>query len=168
MFLSCSHSVPPITPESNPIMKVKLLPPIIWAAAIDAGCPDGELEKGLVAYQQDNFRAAFDHFKNAAERGNVEAQYELGYCYYWGEGVEENKIEAVKWYRKAAEQGNVHAQNDLGVCYANGEGVEEDKAEAVKWYRKAAEQGYSDAQDNLGYCYANGEGVEENIVEAGR
>ena len=84
----------------------------------------------------------------------------------YGEGVAQDKEEAVKWYRKAAEQGVAEAQFNLGVCYDNGEGVAQDKEEAVKWYRKAAEQGVAEAQYNLGACYANCEGVEQDKKEA--
>src|SRR5206468_794252 len=86
--------------------------------------------------------------------------------YYYGEGVEKNYAEAVKWYRKAAEQNNAEAQFKLGVCYANGQGMEKDNAEAVKWWRKSAEQDYADAQSNLGVGYANGQGVEQDYAEA--
>lgn len=48
-----------------------------------------------------------------AEKGDVDAQIELGIRYYKGIGVEENSVEAVKWLRKAAEQGNEDAQNAL-------------------------------------------------------
>ena len=86
----------------------------------------------------------FAQLLKAAELGNVDAQFTLGWCYYMGEGVEVNLYEAVKWYRKAAEQGHAEAQNNLGSCYYNGNGVEQDYAEAVKWYRKAAEQGHAE------------------------
>ena len=33
------------------------------------------------------------------------------------EGVEQDYVEAVKWYRLAAEQGNADAQYNLGVAY---------------------------------------------------
>ena len=71
----------------------------------------------------------------AAERGDANAQYRLGSCYSNGDGVETNKVEAVRWYRMAAEQGHAGAQGSLGMCYANGDGVETNKAEAVRWYR---------------------------------
>ena len=73
----------------------------------------------------------------------------MGICYFGGEGVREDKEEAVKWFRKAAEQGIAEAQFQLGNCYFNGEGVREDKTEALKWFRKAAEQGYVMAADIL-------------------
>ena len=87
--------------------------------------------------------------RRAAEQGNVIAQFNLGVRYDDGEGVKQNREEAVKWYRKAAEQGNVFAQFNLGVSYYKGEGVEQDNAEASKWFRKAAEQGCDRAKKAL-------------------
>lgn len=103
---------------------------------------------------------------NKAEQGDIQAQFNIGERYYYGDGIEENHEEAVKWYRKAAEQGYAIAQCNIGYCYGNGDGVEKNYEEAVKWYRKAAEQGDADAQTNLGVCYKNGDGVEKNYDEA--
>jgi TPR repeat protein len=84
-----------------------------------------------------------------AEQGFAPAQYSLGVAYDTGEGVQQNHVEAVKWYRRAAEQGHVRAQNNLGASYGRGEGVHQDYTEAVKWYRRAARQGDALAKDNL-------------------
>ena len=56
---------------------------------------------------------ALEWYLKAAEQGNAKAQYSLGYCYYWGKGVEEDKKEALKWYRKAADQGHSDAKECL-------------------------------------------------------
>ncbi len=85
-----------------------------------------------------------------AKQGDAKSQVGLGLCYERGEGVPEDKVEAVKWYCKAAEQGYAEGQFNLGYCYDAGVGVPEDNVEAVKWYRKAAEQGHVMAQYNLG------------------
>ncbi len=42
----------------------------------------------------------------AAERGDAEAQFELGLMYDEGYGVSRDNQEAAKWYSKAAEQGD--------------------------------------------------------------
>ena len=63
--------------------------------------------------------------KSRAERGNAEAQYELGLMYDTGDGVAEDNREAVKWYGLAAEQGDAEAQFELGWMYVNDEGVNE-------------------------------------------
>ena len=55
--------------------------------------------------------------RKAAEMGDSNGQFRLGYCYNFSLGVTQDYAEAVKWYRKAAEQGDAYAQNNLGVCY---------------------------------------------------
>ena len=101
-----------------------------------------------------------------AEQGHSDAQYNLGYMYYNGEGVVQDYKEAVKWYRKAAEQGDADAQYNLGGMYKNGQGVVQNYKEAVKWTRKSAEQGDSYAQYNLGNMYYKGKGVPKDYVMA--
>ena len=88
-------------------------------------------------------------YRAAAERGNAEAQYNLGLCYEKGDGVEENYYQAVYWYKKAAERGYIDAQFNLGVCYDYGKGVEQDYVQAAYWYKKAAEQGDAMAKEAL-------------------
>ncbi len=101
-------------------------------------------------------------YRKAAEQGDADAQFILGVSYESGDGVAQDKAEAVKWFRKAAEQGLARAQYNLGWCYANGDGVARDKAEAVKWCRKAAEQGDAFAQFSLALCYEGGDGVMQS------
>ncbi len=43
-------------------------------------------------------------FHALAERGNLEAQMKLGYCYEHGKGVRQDLKEALRWYLKAAVQ----------------------------------------------------------------
>ena len=104
----------------------------------------------------------FKKMLQAAEQGNVDAQFNLGVMYENGRGVRQDYIQAVQWYRKAAEQGIAQAQYNLGLMYRNGQGVRQDYAQAEQWYRKAAEQGIAQAQYNLGVMYANGLGVRQN------
>ena len=137
------------------MLTVIALPPV-WAGDVD------DCETFIVA---EKYQQAFPACKRAAEQGHAEAQYNLGVMYQNGEGVQEDKREAVKWYRKSAEQGFANAQYNLGWMYSKGEGVEEDKREAVKWYRKSAEQGIAEAQNNLGVMYQNGEGVIQDWQE---
>ena len=101
---------------------------------LSAGCPGN---RGVSAY------------RTAAERGDAEAQYYLGACYLLGDGIPEDKAEAVKWLHKSAEQGHVKAQYQLGMSYFFGDGVPEDQAEGVKWFHKAADQGYDKAIEAL-------------------
>lgn len=84
-----------------------------------------------------------------AEQGDTDAQNDLGDKYYYGQGIDQNYPEAVKWYRKAAEQGNSDAQYNLGYMYQYGKGVIQNYSKAINWYRKATEQGDEDAKKAL-------------------
>ena len=104
--------------------------------------------------------------KQKAEMGDTNAQAEIGFSYQYGDGVEKDPSEALKWNIKAASQGNPIAQHNLAVMYDEGVDIPEDNAEAIKWYRKAAEQGHPRAQLNLGVMYWRGEGVSKNLEQA--
>ena len=104
--------------------------------------------------------------KNAADSGDVNAQYYLGVMFRDGQGVWQDYAQAVAWFRKAAIQGNTNAQNNLGVMYLDGQGVDQDYVQAVAWFRKAADRGNAAAQNNLGIRYKNGQGVAQNRVIA--
>ena len=109
----------------------------------------------------------FARLKIDAEKGDAMAQYRLGLCYAWGQGVSKDNVEAAKWFRKSAEQNDHEAQCALGSCYLNGDGVTKDIGEGVKWYRVAAEQGDVHAMQTLGICYRFGFfGVTKNDAEA--
>ena len=49
------------------------------------------------------------------EQGDAYAQHNLGNCYLNGDGLRQDKEEAVKWWRKAAEQGLADAQNNMSL-----------------------------------------------------
>ena len=114
----------------------------------------------------ENYSVAFSLYSLAAEKSFPKALYELGVCYYYGNGVEKDLTKAVEWFTKAAEQGYVSAQYNLGYCYENGDGIDKSLTKAVEWYTKAANQGDADAQCNLGICYYNGNGVEKGLAKA--
>ena len=127
-----------------------------------------EYDLGVQAFDAKQYEAAAEHYRKAAELGHSGGQNALGYCYYYGLGVERDYEKAVEWYRKAAEQGNRKAQYNMGVCCASGNGVIKDQVKAAEWYRKSAEQGWANAQFNLGMRYASGNGVEADEAEAER
>jgi TPR repeat protein len=79
--------------------------------------------------------------KERAEKGDVQAQFELGLMYELGtadRAVRKNPAQAMKWYRKAAEHGFTIAQYYIGGMYEKGRGVEKDYSEAYFWYRLCA------------------------------
>ena len=120
-------------------------------------------EAGVKAYQQRNYQKALRELKADPSPAS---RYVLGIMYFKGEGVEQNKKEAIDLLRKAADGGHGKAQYSLAVICDKGDGTPQDKQEAVKWYRKAAEQGHAQSQFDLGVMYTNGEGVSKDRAEA--
>lgn len=77
----------------------------------------------------------------AAQKGDPEAQFNLGVSYYTGEGIGKNNEEAFKWTLKAAKQDVPEAQFNLGYFYFFGVGVDRNAAEAEEWLKKAEAKG---------------------------
>ena len=80
-------------------------------------------------------------YRLAADRGFVDAQFNLGQMYFAGPVEMQNSVEAVKWFRRAADQGNVSAQYFLGTMYADGRGVPKNYVNAYIWLNLATAQG---------------------------
>jgi TPR repeat protein len=105
--------------------------------------------------------------KNAAERGDRDAQYQLALLYGNGLGVAKNDQQALDWLRKAAEKRHEVAQYLLAVIYARGlYSVARDDKLAVEWMRRSARQGYAEAQYGLGIMYGEGRGVPKDASES--
>ena len=55
-----------------------------------------------------------------AAQGDPKAQFDLGSAYFYGKGVVQDYVEALRWYKKAAGQEEPRAENALGYMYVNG------------------------------------------------
>jgi len=95
----------------------------------------------------------FDLCTAAAVRGDAQAQYTLGECFYFGRGVEQNYNYALQWFNNAAQQNYALAQFAIGVCFERGNGVDANINQAVGWMIRAAENKLADAQSWLGNYY---------------
>lgn len=83
-----------------------------------------------------------------ADKGEAEAQFNLGQCYARGEGVEKDPSRAFTWCRKAADQGYPEAQLAVALWYWDGEGVTKDEVEAYAYFSLAAPS-VGEARSNL-------------------
>ena len=91
---------------------------------------------------QGEYEAGISILEEAAAKGDPEAQFVLGNCYYAGTGVEQNYEEAFKYCLQAAEKGVPVAMFAVGDCYYLGNGVKKDPDAAAEWMRKALAAGY--------------------------
>ncbi len=108
----------------------------------------------------------FEETRQAAERGDGQAQFYLGYMYLQGVGVAANAQEGIEWYHRAAEQGILGAIENLGLMYKYGIDTSENHAEAIKWLRIGAKRGLANIQANLAQMYEEGKGVKEDLIQA--
>ena len=71
------------------------------------------------------------------EQGHAVAQHGLGFMYMEGECVQQDSLEAIKWFEKAAEQGLVGSLTTLAMMYEEGLGVDKDPEKAKALYKQA-------------------------------
>ncbi|HEK3813061.1 TPA: sel1 repeat family protein [Legionella pneumophila] len=73
------------------------------------------LREGIQCFKAQDYRKAFIRLKPEAEKGNPDAQYAVGYMYYYGKGVVEDRKKARFWITCAARAGQPDAIVALGI-----------------------------------------------------
>ena len=79
---------------------------------------------------------AVGYFRDAANMGVAEAQFEMGKCCLLGKGIERNEEEGVAWLEKALLQNHPEASIFLGFCCEMGVGTEKKENLALRLYNK--------------------------------
>lgn len=116
----------------------------------------------IAAWERGDYGTAVREWRPLAERGDADAQFNLGQAYKMGRGVPADPKIARSWYEKAAAQGHERAQAYLGVLlFQDGK-----RAEAMPWIRKAAERGDARSQYVLGTAMFNGDLAEKDWPRA--
>jgi TPR repeat protein len=126
--------------------------------------PQRLYKQGQKKYIEKKFNLAFYDFKNAAEMGDADAQYAVGYLYGSGDGTEKNIFEAIEWYKKAANNGHMNSQVALGFIYLDDKN--KDYKKAFEWFNKAADQGSITAQNIIAGMHYWGKGATKDYAQA--
>jgi hypothetical protein len=66
-------------------------------------------KEGIASFRMQDYRQAFIRLKPEAAKGQPDAQYAIGYMYYYGQGVVEDRVQALHWINLAAEAGQLQA-----------------------------------------------------------
>lgn len=125
-------------PSSNPIL----------SAAVERGQEIDKQalnEKPGLPDPSDNRFYTVSLFLEKANKGNPDAQYQLGLLYLAGRGTLQDFSEAAKWFIMAAEQNHPFAQYELGLLYQVGQGVDMDLEKSYMWFNLAAAAGVEQA-----------------------
>jgi hypothetical protein len=86
----------------------------------------------------------------SAQKGDAEAQFELGKNYETGRiGLPKDLALAEHWYREAAAQGDSFAEASLGILYQFGKGVHRDSVLALMWYEIAIARAQSGDRNSI-------------------
>lgn len=128
----------------------------------------------LVSAERSLESPSFEFLRQAAQRGHVDAEFELGLRYQGHTNVQSGQSQkpqlcdrefwefqnlgkdqalhefhqskAACLFMRAAEQGHPAAQSALASCYGTGRGVSRDLEKAAELYTRAASQGFTEAQ----------------------
>ena len=125
-----------------------------------------------------DYKKAFDLYARAAEAGNADAQWRLGYFYLYAQGTAYDPASAYLWFERSAKQKDqmgkqlfAQAQEEAewryrellallpnrdpaalyaaGLCCKYGIGTEKDAEKAKLYLSRAAEAGYAPAERAL-------------------
>ena len=93
---------------------------VVLAVTLTSCAPTAqrELTKGKHDYLQQRYELSYLHIQKAAKAGDPDAQYALGYMYYYGRGVTQDTGQATYWINQAASHGQplaIKAQQDLHI-----------------------------------------------------
>jgi hypothetical protein len=94
---------------------------VLATVVLSAGCASdqarpsavADLRRAEAAYYREDFATAAKLLAPLALRGDREAQYALGYLYYYGQGVPRDRTRALRWFQDASQQGHRKARQAL-------------------------------------------------------
>ena len=121
-----------------------------------------DVKAGVDAWSRGDFAAAVREWQVPAERGDADAQFNLGQAYKLGRGVKQDLAKAEGLFGKAAAQGHLQASDNYGLLlFQRGQ-----RAQALPYIRAAADRGDPRAQYLLGVSHFNGDNVPKDWVRA--
>jgi TPR repeat protein len=137
---------------------------LVWFSASAAA--KAEYPRGVPVAGGQTVKLQTPSLMEKAQAGDAEAEYQVGWAYFTGNGVSVDYKEAAKWLRQSAAKDFADAEFALGYVYEHGKGVRKDDRQAARYYGVAAKQGHSIAENNLASMYQHGQGVRKDLHEA--
>ena len=132
-----------------------------WYNQAMQGDTEAQYYVGMYESLYNDFRyGAEGHWYAAAKKGLAKAQFRIGNCGYFGNGISCDREEVKQWYEKAAAQGDADAKFGLELCRFA------DYEQAFLWCKDQAETGVAEAQFILGLYYEYGSYVKPDRDES--
>jgi TPR repeat protein len=117
---------------------------------------------GIAAWQHGDYATAVAIWRPLAEKGDSDAQFNLGQAYRLGRGIKVDLAQAQSWLEKAARSGHLDAQTTLGLLLFDSGS----RDAAIGWLKKAAERGEPRAMLVYGTALFNGDGAPRDPLMA--
>ncbi len=118
------------------------------------------VKAGIEAWQKADYPAAVNIWRPLAEKGDIDAAFNLGQAYRLGRGVQLNLGAAQTWLERAARKGHIDAQTTLGLMlFQNGNQVA-----GLRWLGQAAERGDARAMLVYGTALFNGDSLPRDPI----
>ena len=141
-------------------MRYKYLAASIWIASLATPLSAQSVKAGIEAWQKADYSAAVAIWRPLAEKGDADAQFNLGQAYRLGRGVPINLAAAQSWFERAADKGHVDAQTTLGLLlFQNGNHIG-----GLRWLKSASDQGEPRAMLVYGTALFNGDGIPQDPI----
>ena len=141
-------------------MRRKYLVVSAWLACLAAPVSSQSVKAGIEAWQKEDYAAAVTIWRPLAEKGDADAQFNLGQAYRLGRGVPLSLTAAQSWFERAADSGHVDAQTTLGLLlFQNG-----NHTGGLRWLKNASDQGEPRAMLVYGTALYNGDGVAQDPI----
>lgn len=148
----------------------------LYKRAADGGHAEAQARFGHILYRGSYNEGALEYYRKSAAQGNANGQYGVGFMYQGGEGgVEQDLVEARKWYAMAAQQGQITSIHTLArACIGPSDSelsrilnkAKADKMvldaamlcgpDALFWIKRAADIDYVPAITALANAYRSG------------
>jgi Flp pilus assembly protein TadD len=149
-------------------LAMRVLGVLVLVAALPAAASvpaRAEVQDGWAAYDRGDYAGALAIFSEAAQAGDPEGMYGLGFLYGRGQGVARDDAAAVRWLSQAVAHGHVGAKTSLGYHYDLGLGVARDPRRAERLYEDAVAAGSIMAANNLAYGWSlEGRNLDQALV----
>lgn len=113
---------------------------LIWGLVVLL-CAEQDYNLGTQAYSKGEYLQALQYFEKSCKSKNVQACFNLGVMYEYGEGVKKDRSKAIVFYTQACDGGEGAGCGSLGVMYEYGMGVSKDIKKAKEFYQKACDLG---------------------------
>jgi uncharacterized protein len=134
----------------------------ITATLLIAAPATADVKSGVDAWSRGDYPRAVAEWKGPAERGDADAQFNLGQAYKLGRGVPVDLARAEELFSKAAAKGHFQAADNYGLLlFQRGERVR-----AMPYIKAASDRGDPRSQYLLGIAHFNGDTVVKDWVRA--